>query len=166
MKFRFSPTPDLGGPKLRLPLVPLLMGWMLGSLAVLGGGAALGSALGASGSQLSAGLLGASIAVGVMGFGLLVAGPGKERSATDMPIAWLASTVIRFLAAPGIGFVLYFALRPDLKPYVLGLALAYLVLLVIEVLIAVSDLRRQLDRIESEASVQETDGLPHEGSST
>ena len=66
-----------------------------------------------------------------------------------MPTVWLASTVIRFLAAPGVGFLLYFALRPASKPFVLGLALTYLVLLVIEVLIAVSDLRRQLDHIES-----------------
>ena len=149
MKFQFTTPPGIGGPTLRLPMVALLVGWMLGSIAVLGGWAVFGSLFGASGPEISAGLLGASISVAVMGLGLFVAGVGRERPASEMPTVWLASTVLRFLAAPGVGFVLYFALRPASKPYVLGLALAYLVLLVIEVLIAVSDLKRQLDRIES-----------------
>ena len=130
MKVNFTtPPPGLGGPILRLPVVGLLVGWLVGSIAILGGGAVLSSALGASGPEISAGLIGASISVGVMGLGLLAAVVGGERPATEMPTVWLASTVIRFLAAPGLGFLLYFALRPATKPYVLGLALAYLVLL-------------------------------------
>ena len=89
MKFDFTtPPPGVGGPTLRLPVVALLVGWLVGSMATLGGGAVLGSALGASGPDISAGLLGASISVGVMGLGLLAAGAGRERPATEMPTVW------------------------------------------------------------------------------
>ncbi|MCH2160656.1 MAG: hypothetical protein MK085_02160, partial [Phycisphaerales bacterium] len=63
MKFQFTTPPDLGGPTLRLPMIPLLLGWMMGSLGVLGGGAVLGSSFGATGPEITAGILGASIAV-------------------------------------------------------------------------------------------------------
>ena len=163
MKLGFGTLPGSGGPELRLPAKALLAGWILTSILMFLGCwlltpwlLGLLSAQGVdSAAKSGPAVLGAAIASVMMGLGLLVVTPWRPRPATEMPLVWLASTVIRFLATPAVAFLLYFAIHPPTRPFVLGLALCYLALLFVEVLITVFDLRRQLDRIETEQAREE-----------
>ena len=158
MKAGFGTPPGAGGPELRLPAKALLLGWILTSILMFLGCwlftpwllGLLSASEADAGSDSGSAVLGAVISSVMTGLGLLVVTPWRPRPATEMPLVWLASTVIRFLATPAVAFLLYFAIHPPTRPFVLGLALCYLALLFVEVLITVFELRRQLDMIETE----------------
>ena len=68
-------------------------------------------------------------------------------SASRLPTLWLASTTGRILAIPAVAFLIYSAAHPPVRPFVLGLAVSALLLLMIEVPIIA---RSMLAQIEAE----------------
>jgi hypothetical protein len=89
------------------------------------------------------GLLGSSLSIAIMGGGLVALKPWMNRHASDLPTAWLAASVLRVLAVPAAAFLLYFAIRPLVMPFVLGVVTVYLALLFVEVLFITLALFRQ-----------------------
>ena len=123
----------------------LLLGWVVVLLMAIGGWCLLAPELGMAPESSSAGLIGACLALVVMAVGLLVIQPWKPRHASDLPTAWLSTSVVRLLVVPVAAFLLYFAILPSAQPFVAGVVSAYVVFLAVEVLLLAVAMFRQLD---------------------
>jgi hypothetical protein len=100
-------------------------------------------------------LIGALLAATIGGLGLIALMPWKPRRSGDLPTYWLAATTGRLLLIPGVAFLLYSATQPPDKPYVLGLAVASLALLMVEVPLIAKAMLRQITLEESAARASE-----------
>ena len=133
-------------PRYTLPTVYLAVVWAaLGlSATVLAFGAP--TWWGVTASVASGALQGALLAIAVGAVGVLLIRPWKPRDSGDLPTAWLLVTVLRLFAAPACAVLLYFAARPPLGSYVVGIGSAFIALLFFETLVIVFDMRRQFDQ--------------------
>lgn len=113
--------------------------------------------LGASPWQSLSGLLGSVVSLLVMGIGLMVIRPWIPRHASELPTAWLATSVVRLLVVPVAAFLLYFAILPSAQQFVAGVVSAYVVFLAVEVLLLVVAMFRQFEKIETSSSNPEHD---------
>ena len=146
------PADRSGEPLYALPGGLLLAGWALAALVGVGGWFVVGQIRPIEPENLRWGAIGGAVASAVGGLGLLIMVPWKPRRSGDLAPLWMASTVARILAIPGVGFLLYFAARPPERPLVIGLAGATLVLLAIEVPIIAKAMLGQLAEEEAAAS--------------
>ena len=133
----------LDGPVRTMPVMGLL-------LSVLGVGLLCGLLMLLLGQLMD--LEARTVLSGIEGIGVVLAGgftsiivlaPWKPRTVGTWMTLWLASTVIRLLVTPLLGFLIYSATRPEPVPYVLCLAGAYLLTLVTEVWAISRSLHRQ-----------------------
>lgn len=147
-----SPPDRSGEPLYRLPGGLLLAGWLVAAAIGVGGWYLAAAVRPIDPETVRWGAWSGLAAVVVGGLGLLVLLPWKPRRSGDLAPLWMASTVMRVLAIPGVGFLIYFAARPPERPLVIGLAGATLVLLAIEVPIIASAMLRQLAEEEAAAS--------------
>lgn len=145
--------PDRSGePLYALPGRLLLGGWLVSVAVGVGGWFVAARIRPIEPETLHWGALSGALAAALGGLGLLIMVPWKPRRSGDLAPLWMASTVARILAIPGVGFLLYFAARPPERPLVIGLAGATLVLLAIEVPIIATAMLRQLAEEEAAAS--------------
>ncbi len=143
-------TPDRSSePLYRLPVGILALGWLLATLMAIGGWPLVGLAVEMPAGWLRWGMTGAAISAGVGGLGLLILGPWKPRRSGDLPTLWLASTTARLLAIPAVAFLIYSAARPPDRPFVIGLAISALLLLLIEVPIIARSMLAQIEAEEA-----------------
>ena len=135
-------TPPSG--QLSLPARGLLVLWLgLLMLTVLAWGLLLPT-LGMPGTRAGAGLMGGVAALVVCGGGLLAIAPWRVRPGSDLPTLWLLVTVVRLLGTPMLAVLLYFAAHPPVDVFVIGLAISFLSVLVLETPLIALDIRRQL----------------------
>ncbi|MEC8321376.1 MAG: hypothetical protein VX012_08200 [Planctomycetota bacterium] len=127
----------------------LALGWLLATLMAVGGWPLVGLAVEMPAGWLRWGMTGAAISAGVGGLGLLILGPWKPRRSGDLPTLWLASTTARLLAIPAVAFLIYSAARPPDRPFVIGLAISALLLLLIEVPIIARSMLAQIEAEEA-----------------
>ena len=151
-------------PLYRLPARGLALGWVIVAVVcatiwpLVGPG--LQSAFGWDDNPVAGGALGSGAALFAGAAALLVIQPWKPRLAGDLPTVWLAFIVVRLFATPALALMLYFAARPPTGPFALGVALAYLGLLLLETLLAASSIRGKLAQTTSTEAVprvQDTD---------
>lgn len=143
-------TPDRSSePLYRLPVGILALGWLLATAMAIGGWPLVGLAVDLPPGWLQWGMIGAAISAGVGGLGLLILGPWKPRRSGDLPTLWLASTTARLLAIPAVAFLIYSSARPPDRPFVIGLAISALLLLLIEVPIIARSMLAQIEADEA-----------------
>ena len=142
--------------RLQLPAKGLLVLWLVLLLATFVGWGWVAEPLGLTGARARAGLLGGVLSLLTCGAPLLVIAPWRDRPASDLPTLWLMVTVVRLLATPMLALLLYFAARPPMDFYVIGLAGAFLCVLFFETPLIALDIRRQLVDMESEKADQVT----------
>ena len=145
------PADRSGEPLYALPGRLLAAGWAVAACVAIGGWFVVARIRPIEPETLRCGVLSAVLGVVVGGLGLLVMVPWKPRRSGDLAPLWMASTVLRILAVPGLGILLYFAARPPERPLVIGLAGATLLLLAIEVPIIATAMLRQLAEEEAAA---------------
>ena len=134
-------------PLYRLPAGILALGWLVSAILGVGGWFLVGTVVEFQPGWLPWGPIGGGVASIVGGLGLMVIVPWKPRRSGDLPTLWLASTTGRILAIPAVAFLIYSAAHPPVRPFVLGLAVSALLLLMIEVPIIA---RSMLAQIEAE----------------
>ena len=141
-----APEQPYEQPRYTLPTLYLAIVWA--SMAVLAAVATLVLAprWGVSPLEASGALQGSLLAIVVGAAGVLLIRPWKPRDSGDLPTAWLLVTVLRLFAAPACAVLLYFAARPPMGPYVIGIGSAFIALLFFETLVIVFDMRRQFDQ--------------------
>ena len=139
-------------------MVGLAIGWFFVTGMAILGWVLVAPDLGASPRQSSSGLLGSVVSLLVMGIGLMVIRPWIPRHASELPTAWLATSVVRLLVVPVAAFLLYFAILPPAQPFVAGVVSAYVVFLAVEVLLLAVAMFRQFEKIEASSSNSEHHG--------
>ena len=107
--------------------------------------------MGTTPAEAQAGLFGGLLALGLCGGALLIIAPWREHPASDLPTLWLLVTVVRLLATPMVALLLYFAARPPMDFFVVGLAIAFLCVLFFETPLIALDVRRQIVAEEGSA---------------
>ena len=75
------------------------------------------------------GLYGTAVTLAVTLVGLLIMGPWKTRSIESWMSFWLGATVLRLLSTPVVAYLLYSATSRSLTPFMLSVAISYLVIL-------------------------------------
>lgn len=136
-------------PLYRLPAGVLALGWAAAALLAIAGWPLVGLGVEMPPGWLFWGMVGAAVSAGVGGLGLLVLAPWKPRRSGDLPTLWLASTTARLLAIPAVAFLIYSAARPPDRPFVIGLAISALLLLLIEVPIIARSMLAQIEADEA-----------------
>ncbi len=144
-----APSDRSSEPLYRLPAALLGLGWLVSAIIGVGGWFLVSLVSDLPADWLQWGMIGGLVSSVVGGLGLLVIGPWKPRRSGDLPTLWLASTTGRLLAIPAVAFVIYSATRPPDRPFVIGLAVSALALLVIEVPIIAKSMLAQIDQDEA-----------------
>ena len=142
-------------PLYTLPSRALAIGWLVSESIAVGIWPLIGPAVGFDARGTRWALIGALLAATIGGLGLIALMPWKPRRSGDLPTYWLAATTGRLLLIPGVAFLLYSATQPPDKPYVLGLAVASLALLMVEVPLIAKAMLRQITLEESAARASE-----------
>lgn len=133
--------------QLSLPARGLLVLWLgLLLVTVLAWGLLLPS-LGMTTPRAGAGLLGGVVSLVVCGGGLLAIAPWRIRPGSELPTLWLLVMVLRLLGTPMLAVLLYFAAHPPMDVYVIGLAISFLGVLVLETPLIALDIHRQLAEV-------------------
>ena len=143
-------------------MVGLAIGWFFVTGMAILGWVLVAPDLGASPRQSSSGLLGSVVSLLVMGIGLMVIRPWIPRHASELPTAWLATSVVRLLVVPVQPRFCY--ISPFCRRHshsLIGVVSAYVVLLAVEVLLIVLAMQRQFEKMRSliirVPSITETD---------
>ena len=142
-------------PFYTLPSRGLAIGWLASAIVAIGIWPVIGPPVGFEPQETKWAIIGAVLAAAIGGLGLLILMPWKPRRSGDLPTYWLAATTGRLLLIPGVAFLLYSATQPPDKPYVLGLAVASLALLMVEVPLIAKAMLRQITLEESAARASE-----------
>lgn len=138
-----------------LPWKGLLILWLAMLLATILGWGVVAQLAGISTAKAQAGLMGGLLALLLCGGALMLITPWRDHPASELPTLWLLVTVVRLLTTPIVALLLYFAARPPLDSYVLGLASCFLCVLFFETPLIALDIRRQIVDLEGEQVSQE-----------
>ena len=127
-----------------LPGRGLLVLWLLLLMGTTLGWGVVAGWLGVSVPDAFWAMVGGLLALGLCGGALMLITPWRDHPASELPTLWLLVTVVRLLATPMVALLLYFAARPPMDFFVVGLAIAFLCVLFFETPLIALDVRRQI----------------------
>lgn len=128
-------------PRLALPLLPLVAASMVAACVIAGVWLAVGSLLGRGALYLHVALVAGAITVITSALGNVVTLPWIAKPASTAGLAWIAGSMVRFVAAATFSFLLYSApqtgwsedLARAKAPFLFAVASGFLLGLLLEV---------------------------------